>query len=448
MTDQFKRQLGVLSATALIIGEVIAVGIFLTPANMAKSLGSPFWVLVIWVGVGAMSLCGALCYGELAARFPEAGGSYAYLREAFGPAPAFLYGWMSLTVMDPGLTAALATGAASYVGYNIRLSTLAQKLVAIAAIIAVALINVRGVRLGAWFVRWLTVLKVGLLLLILCWAFLLQKGNWSNFIPFVAQRPGSTPLLGALAGGLVGAFFSFAGWWDVSKVTGEVQDPSRTMPRAFLYGLSVVTLVYVATSAAFVYLVPMNSVTDGETFAAQVGQVLFGATGARLFSAIVVIAVVGSLVAVMMSAPRVYFAMARDRLFFQSAAALHPRFNTPVICIALQAMIAIGLVLLGTFQQIISYFFFVVLIFIALTVVAIFKLRWHSLSVDYQTPGYPLTPVVFLLLVITMLVLLALNDPRQSFLGVGVVLLGLPIYYLVFRRREAHRGLHPEGKEI
>lgn len=180
--EQLTRQLGLRTATSLIVGEVIAVGIFLTPASMAKSLGSPFWLLVVWI-VLAMSLCGALCYGELAVRFPEAGGAYAYLREAYGPAPAFLYGWMSLTVMDPGLTAALATGGASYINYNLRLSSVGQKLVAVASILALAVINIRGVKFGGLFVRWLTVLKVGLLLLILLWAFGLQRGDWSNFVP-------------------------------------------------------------------------------------------------------------------------------------------------------------------------------------------------------------------------------------------------------------------------
>lgn len=226
-------------------------------------------------------------------------------------------------------------------------------------------------------------------------------------------------------------------WWDVSKVVGEVRDPSRTMPKAFLYGTSIVTAVYVLTSAAFVYLVPLQSASDGQAFAAQVGYVLFGDVGARVFSAIVIIAVLGSLGAVMMSAPRVYYAMARDRLFFQSAARLHTKFQTPAICISLQAVIASFLVFIGTFQEIIAYFFFVVLVFIALTVFALFKFHSRPAELSYSTPDYPVTPAIFLLLILTMLVLLALNDPKQSFLGVGVVILGLPIYYLVFRRNQA-----------
>src|SRR5882672_4595142 len=168
---ELKRQIGIRTATALVVGEVIAVGIFLTPAGMAKSLGSPFWVLVVWLVMGAMAVCGALCYGELAARYPQSGGSYVYLREAYGRPVAFLYGWMALLVMDPGLTAALAVGLAGYAGYIFSLSPFGVKAVAIGAIVLLAAINIRGLNLGAWLMRWLTVLKLGLLLFILLWGF-------------------------------------------------------------------------------------------------------------------------------------------------------------------------------------------------------------------------------------------------------------------------------------
>jgi APA family basic amino acid/polyamine antiporter len=437
VAEQLKREIGLRTATALIVGEIIAVGIFLTPAGMAKALGSPFWLLVIWLVVGGLSLCGALCFGELAVRFPEAGGLYAYLREEYGPALAFLFGWMALLVMDPGLTAAIATGAASYVGYGLHLSDRANQLVAIAAIVVLALVNIRGVKLGALFVRWLTVLKISFLVFIVLCAFVGQKGTLSNFIPLIAQRPGSKPLIEALAVGVVGSFFAYAGWWDVSKVAGEVRDPSRTMPRAYVYGIVTVATVYILTSVAFIYLVPMEQVTNGQAFAAQIGEVLFGRLGAQIFSGFVLVAVFGSLATIIMSAPRVYFAMARDGLFFSSAAAIHSRFNTPARSIALQALLASLLVLSGSFEQIVSYFFFVTLVFIGITVFGIFLLRRRGiLPGEYSTPGYPVTPIVFLILLAVMLFLLAAGQPKQSFLGVGVVLLGVPVYYLLFRREK------------
>ncbi|MFL6210918.1 MAG: APC family permease [Pyrinomonadaceae bacterium] len=434
-----KRQLGLTTATALVVGEVIGVGIFLTPAGMAKSLGSPFWLLVVWLLMAAMALCGALCYGELAARFPAAGGSYVYLREAYGPAVAFLYGWMTLLVLDPGLTAALAVGMASYAGYGFNLAPAGVKTIAIVVIVLLALANIRGVRLGGWLVRWLTALKLALLLFVVVWGFAGRFGAWANFTPFVAQRAGSTPLSAALAGAIVAAFFSFGGWWDVSKVAGEVREPAKTLPRALTYGVLIVTLVYILTSAVFIYLVPVERVTSGETFAAQAGEALFGRVGGQVFAAIIVVTVLGSLAVYIMSAPRVYFAMARDALFFPAVAKLHPRFGTPALAIALQATLAALLVLLGTFNQIVAYFIFVIVVFVALSVAALFVLRRRTTGAAaagaYRTPGYPATPVIFLLLIALLLVLLASNNPRQVALGVGVVALGLPVYYLFFRRR-------------
>ena len=433
---ELKRQIGLRTAAALIVGEVIAVGIFLTPAGMATALGSPMWLLLVWLAMGAMALCGALCYGELAARFPEAGGGYVYLREAYGPAVAFMYGWMAFLVMDPGLTAALAVGLATYAGYVVHLSPWGTKILAIATIVAIALINIRGVRLGAWFVRALTFLKLGLLAFVILWGIGFQLGDWSNFTPFVARHPNSPPLIRALAGGLVGAFFSFAGWWDLSKVAGEVKDPARTLPKALTLGVVIVTIVYVLTSFAFVYLVPLEKVTSGETFAAQAGEVLFGRAGGTVFSLIVIVAVLGSLAAIVMSAPRVYFAMARDGLFIPAVAAIHPRFETPALAIALQASLASVLVLAGTFNDIIAYFMFVVILFVALTIAALFTLRRREpQSTEYSTPGYPATPTIFLVLISLLLVLLARNNPKQAFLGLAVVSLGWPFYLLVFRHR-------------
>ena len=439
---ELKRQLGLSSAIALVISGVIGLGIFLYPAGMAKSLGSPLWLLTIWLVMGLAALCGALCYGELATRFPEAGGGYVYLREAYGSRVAFLYGWMLLLVLDPGLTATLAVGLASYSSYIVNLSPLAMKLLGVGVILILAGINILGLRLGARLMLIVTLLKVGLLLFIVFWGFGSGLGRWGNFTPFVAQRPGSAPLFAALAGASVAGFFSFAGWWDLTKLAGEVREPARNLPRALLLGILIITIVYVLTSAAFLYLVPLEQVpadeTSAQTFAAQVGLALFGQTGGRIFSSIVVISALGSLAAYIMAAPRVYYAMARDGLFIKQIAAIHPRFGTPARAIALQSVLASILVAVGSFDAIIAYFFFVTVVFIALTVAAIFVLRRRERGGDaktYRTPGYPLTPFFFLALISMMLFLLASNNPKQAFLGVFVVLLGLPVYHLLFRKK-------------
>lgn len=422
-----RRQLGLGSATAAVASEAIAVGIFLTPAGMAKSLGSPLWLLLVWLAMGLMALAGALCYGRLAARYPEAGGGYVYLREAYGEAVAFLYGWKCFLVMDPGVTAALAVGMSSYAAYLLDFSGWKTKLVAIAAIAAVAGLNIRGTLLGAALLRRLTWLKFALLGLLPLWAFALGRGDWSNFLPFAAQRPGSAPLLPALAGALVAAFFSFGGWWEMGKLGGEVRDPQRTLPRAFILGVLAVTAVYILTSAVFIYLVPIEQVASDQTFVAQAGQQLFGSLGGKVLAGVVVLCVLGSLAAVVISAPRVYYAMARDRVFFSGLADLHPRFGTPARAIALQAAMAILLVALGTFAQIIAYFVFVTVCFIGLTVASLLFLREGDGRRRFHTL---FAPVAFLAMLLPLLLLLLAENTQQALLGVAVVGLGAVAYFL------------------
>ncbi len=417
------------TATALIVGQVIAVGIFLTPAGMAKSVGSPFWLLVIWIVMGAMTLSGALCYGELAARFPEAGGSYVYLREIYGRLSAFLYGWMVLLVLDPGLTAIFGVGLAGYAGYLVELSPFGKQLLAISIVIIAGLINILGARVGANFLKVLTVLKIGTLLFIIAYGFIGGFGDWNNFQPFFAVP---TDIFGAFAGGIVGAFFAFAGWWEVTRIAGEIENPERNLPKALIVGVVVITAIYILTSAVFFYLVPISAVTSDETFAAQAGEALFGKVGGIIFAAIVIVSVLGTLVAYLLVSPRVYYAMAKDELFFKSFGEPHPRLNTPHRATIIQIVLASILITAGNFEQILSYFFFVVVLFIALVVAGIFKIHKKEFS-GYKTFLYPLTPLFFLTITALVLLMIALKNPLQSFLGAAVVLLGVPVYYLFFK---------------
>jgi APA family basic amino acid/polyamine antiporter len=448
-TPGLQRRLGLASTTAAVIGTIIAVGIFLTPAGMAKALGSPFWLLLVWLVIGAMTMSGALCYGELAARFPRAGGAYVYLKEGYGPRLAFLFGWMCLLVMDPAITASLATGLGGYFAYIVPLSPLAIKFVGVAVICGLGVMNILSIRVSAGFLRWATWLKLGLLAFLTIWAFAFRLGSWSNFQPFVTQHSGSMQLVPALAVGVVSAFFSFGGWWDVGKIAGEIKDPEQTLPRALILGILVVTTVYIMVSAVFLYLVPLNKVTSNETFVAQAGEVLFGQIGGIVFAAIVIICLIGSLAALIMFAPRVYYAMAEDGLFLKAVAHTHPRFGTPANAIIIQGVIASFLVLIGTFEQIISYAIFIVVFFLGLTIASLFILRSRQQAEKsvILTPGYPITPVVFLVLVALMLVLVAGRSPRGALLGVLVVLAGLPVYE-VFRRSLASGAASKPGQNL
>jgi APA family basic amino acid/polyamine antiporter len=328
------------------------------------------------------------------------------------------------------------------VAYLTGLSPTGLKLVAVGCILGLAAVSLAGVRLAGHVMQWLTALKLGALALMAVLAFALGLGDWSNFVPFVGQRAGSDPLPGALAPALVGAFFAFGGWWEISKLAGEARDPRRHLPRALALGVVAVTAVYIVTTAVFLYLSPLEQVASGETFAAQAGEALFGRAGGDVFAAVVIVAVLGSLMALLMALPRVYYAMARDGVFFRGIAVLHPRFGTPARAIAIQAGLASLLVALGTFNQIVSYFIFVTVLFLGLTVSGLYRLRRDGVAdAASRTPGYPVTPAIFLALVAVLLVLLAGSSPLQAALGAGIVALGLPVYWLAFRRRLSSEGM-------
>ncbi|MBX3297132.1 MAG: amino acid permease [Acidobacteria bacterium] len=428
---ELKRRFGLWTAVAVIIGQVIGVGIFLVPAGMAKSVGSPAWLFSIWAAVGLMTLCGALCYAELASRFPEAGGSYVYLREAYGKGAAFVYGWMVLLVLDPGLTAIFGVGFASYASFIFELSPAGQTALAIAAVLAIGTLTMLGTGIGAGFLRVLTLIKVGTLLFIVAFGFLSGSGNWANLMPFFSTPP---DIFGALAGGLVGAFFAFAGWWEVTRMTGEIADPERNVPRTLVLGILGLSVIYILTSAVFMYLVPAASVANDEAFAALAGQAMFGPVGGQVFAAVVCISVVGTLFAYLLVSPRVYYAMANDGLFFRKVGELHPRFGTPYLAIAIQMVLASVLILTGGFNEILGYFFFVVILAIGVAVAGLHRIRRAETS-GYRTPLYPLPLVVYLILTAVVLFFVGMRSPLQTATGLVVVSLGIPVYHFIFKRK-------------
>jgi APA family basic amino acid/polyamine antiporter len=299
-----------------------------------------------------------------------------------------------------------------------------------------AAVNIRGVSLGSGVIRGLAGLKLGVLGFLVLWGLCLGRGDWSNFVPLVEQRPGSAPLATALIGGMIAAFFSLGGWWDVSKLAGEVRDPGRILPRAMLLGVGLVTLVYILISVVFLYLVPPERIDSRETFAALAGEVLFGRAGGVVLSLIVIITVLGSLAALLMAMPRVYFAMARDGLFFPAAAVLHSRYHTPARAIVIQAGLASLLSVLGTFDEILAYFIVPTVLFVGLTVAAVFVLNRGPQNTQrvLSVPWHPIPPLLFLVPTAVLLVLLAMNQPKHAGIGLAVVMLGLPAYHLVFAR--------------
>jgi APA family basic amino acid/polyamine antiporter len=437
--QKLPRRFGLWTAVAVIIGQVIGVGIFLAPGEMAKEVGSPFWILVVWLVAGAMTLSGALCYGELASRFPEAGGSFIYLRKAYGKTAAFLYGWMVMLVLDPGLTAVFAVVLASYASdlasyaSGFGLSPAGMKVVAILSVVILGVVNILGARLGTNFLRFLTVLKVATLVFLIGYGFLGGFGSWANLSLTIPEKTDFSLL--SFAGGFLGAFFALAGYWEVSRVAEKIENAEKVFPKALTIGVISITILYILTTAVLLYLVPITQVTTDKTLMVNAGQVMFGGLGGAIFAAAIIISLLGTILAYLVVSPWVYYAMAREGLFFQTFGDLHPRFKTPHRASLIQIVAAAVLILLGNVNQIISYFFFVVVLFLGLTVAGLFIFRKQKFD-GYKVPFYPITPIFFLILTAVVLVMVGIGHPWESALGVGIVLLGIPACAMFFKNKD------------
>jgi basic amino acid/polyamine antiporter, APA family len=426
MSNSPARQLGLSAAIAIVTGESIALGIFLTPAAMAKSLGSPLLLGLVWMGMALMAVCGAFCYSELAIRFPESGGEYVYLREAYGEQTAFLYGWMSSLVMYPGVAAALAVGSVAYIA---QVAPLSHRMLAFAPAVILSgfgLVNMLGTRFSGVVASIVNFLKVAVLLTITGWAFAGGHAHLANVLPLAQRRPGSEALFPALASAVVSAFFSFGGWWDASKIAGEVRDPRRTLPLAFLGGVSLVALAYVGVSGAFLAVVPIADVTSNTAFVAQFGAVLFGSAGSRILSECVLICVCGGIAALSMAAPRVIFAMAAKGSFFPAFSRVHQRLGTPVNAILLQTALSLVVLAFGAFDRVLAFIIFSAVLFLALTVSTLFRF-----AEPVKAWWYPMAPVLFMVFCFVVDALILEHDPIPALVGVGIVISGIPARRLI-----------------
>lgn len=432
-----RRLLGLSSAIAVVTGESIALGIFLTPAAMAKSLGSPLLLAGVWCAMALMAICGALCYAELAVRYPRSGGEYVYLREGYGERVAFLYGWMSAAVIDPGLAAALSFGAAVYLGTLIPLSHRFAALLPALLLLLLAGINYLGTRISGRVMTSANLIKILVLFALVGWSLFSGHGSMANLFPLAARRIGSEALVPAIASAVINAFFSFGGWWEVGKLAGEIKDPEKNLPRAFTIGVVLVTAVYLLISFAFLYVVPMTSIVSNTAFVAQFGQVLFGDVGGRVLSACVVLSVLGGLMTLTMVSPRVYYAMAHDGAFFPAFGKLDRRFGSPVYGIALQTVLGVLLLAFGAFDRILAYIIFSVVVFLGLSVATLFRLkrpvvRWW----------YPAAPIVFLVGCVAIGLLILMHDPLPALLGVLMVMAG-GLFRYFFLTRDGTARIEP-----
>jgi len=426
--------MGVWAATAVVTGEAISLGIFLTPAGMAKSLGSPVLLVAVWCGMALITLAGALCFTELAVRNPQDGGEYVYLRRGFGRQVAFLYGWMAAVVMYPGVAGALSVGIVPYIRALVPMPERAAGAMPALILLVLGALNYFGTRLSSGVMATLNWLKVPVLAALVGWAFLSGHAAMANVLPLATRRAGSDPIVDGIAGATISAFFCFGGWWEAGKIAGEVKNPSRNLAVAFSGGVLIVTAIYLLLSLAFVAVVPMERIGSNAAFVALFGEALFGGAGGRVLALCVVLCVMGGLMVLTMAVPRVTLALAQGEAEEAKSGALavfarlHPRFGTPANGVLLQTGMALVVVSLGAFDKILAYIIFPSVVFLALTAATLFRgaspvRRWW----------YPVAPVVFIAGSGVLGLMLLMHSPVAALLGAGIVLCGLPVRWMLTR---------------
>ncbi|OFV96722.1 MAG: hypothetical protein A3F68_03850 [Acidobacteria bacterium RIFCSPLOWO2_12_FULL_54_10] len=451
------RSIGVFTATCVVVANVIGVGIFTTPGFLARDMGSPFALLAIWVLGAILSLAGALCYSELGTLFPEAGGEYAYLREAYGPVWGYLSGWTSFFA---GFTAPIA---AACIGFSAYLSHFAPHLspenilvviplgpwmwrlsggqvAALLALWLLSMIHISGTNRGGKLQAALTVGKTAAITGLIVFGLTLGSGNWGNlshspngFIPEQAFQ--NIPV------SLIFVLYCFSGWNAAAYLAGEIRQPHRNIPLSLLSGTLIVTFLYIGLNLLFLYALPISEMSGVLQIGEKASQSLFGPVGTDFVAALMALSILASASAMVWAGPRVYFAMATDGLFPKRLAGVHSQFQSPAVSILFQSAWTSVLILTGTFEQLIVYSGFVLVLFSALAVSSVMVLRWRhpKLQRPFRVPLYPYTPLVFMGFSIWILLYTLQGRPMESLLGIATVLLGLPFYYY-WRRLSRSQG--------
>ncbi len=419
------------------IGTVIGSGIFLVPGGVLRQAGGrPGPALLVWIVGGALSLLGALSYGELGAMNPAAGGLYVYLRDAFGPLTAFLYGWTFFLVIATGSAATLAVASGSYLQQFVALGPIGEKLAAVGLLALVAAINVRSTRRSADVQNWSTAIKVGALLVmsavLIVWHRTAPAAD-ASFWP----REVSSSLLSGMGLGMIGVLWAYEGWQYVTFSAGEAIDPQRIFPRAIVVGTGSLIGIYLFANVGYLAALGPEGVASSNRVAAEAVEAIVGPGAAKLIAAAILVSIFSATNGLTISAPRVYYAMARDGLFFQTLGDVHPRYGTPAVSIVAGTVWAMVLAASGTFEQLLTYVVFVGWIFYALGAACVFALRRKNPDADrpFRVPGYPWTPLLFIAAAAALVGNTIVSQPGRAAIGIGVVLLGLPVYF-IWRRSE------------
>jgi APA family basic amino acid/polyamine antiporter len=494
VNDHLLRGLGLRDATMIVVGSMVGSGIFIVSADIARQVGSPGLLLLVWLVTGFMTVVGALCYGELAAAMPQAGGQYVYLREAFGPLWGFLYGWAMLLVVQTATIAAVAIAFAKFTGvlvpwfsstawlwkigtfgpfslwfgelgpYTVGVNT--QNLLAIVSILALTWINLRGIQTGALVQNLFTYAKTTALVGVIALGFFFYSdaaltanfgGLW-NSAPSTGGDAAGAGVLTLIGVAMVGSLFAADAWNNVTFVAGEVKDPERTVPRSLVLGVGLVILLYVLINLAYLCVLPMAGASGGasvhdrgiqyateDRVATAVAEVIFGPGGAMIMALAVMISTFGCNNGLILAGARIYYAMAKDRVFFHRVGALNTR-HAPNTALLVQGAWASLLCLSGTYGQLLDFLIFTVLLFYILTIAGLFVLRRTrpAMARPYRVWGYPALPAIYLVLAVFIEIQLLRYKPQYTWPGLIVVLLGIPVYWAW--RKATNVPLSPGGR--
>ncbi|HUI29573.1 MAG TPA: amino acid permease [Candidatus Acidoferrales bacterium] len=437
------ERLNLSTAIAVVIGSIIGSGIFLVPQKIAATLGDAGWIIAVWVFGGLLSLAGALTSAEIAGMIPAAGGQYVYFREIYNGFTAFLYGWTTFIVYQTGSIAAIAVAFAKYLGFffpqlgnwNLNLGMFVMpevgiKLAAICAILFVTIVNYFGVQFGGFVQQLFTYLKVLAITGIVISCFIFGTPAVHLYAPFFGRFHG-TSLIGAFGIALVSVLWAYDGWNSVTYLAGEVKNAQRNIPVALVSGTITVIVIYVLANLAYMYVLSISQIAGSKLVASDAISIFFGKNGAAMIAVAVMISAFGTVNATTMTTARVYFAMARDKLFFSRISDVHPKYKTPHVSLVVQGIWASLLTLTGTYDQLLTYVIFASWLFYALGTFGIFILRKKRPDAErpYRTIGYPFVPLIFVIVSVWFVYNTIVTDPRDSLVGLGLVLLGLPAYW-------------------
>ena len=435
------RRLGLFDATMIVMGGIIGSGIFINPYVVARQVHTPFLVLGVWTFGGLLALIAAFIWAELASRRPDVGGQYAYLREAFHPGVAFLYGWVLLLVIQSGGMAAVAV---TFARYFVEMTGVPVKdsIIAAAMLALLTAVNCLGVRAGSTVQSVFMVLKiVAIVALVMCGLFLAPANN-SATTSTLLDRDASFDLLTAIGAAMVPVLFAYGGWQTATFVAGEIKEPRKNLPRGLLFGVAGVVLLYLSANFVYLHVLGTNGLAENTTPASEVMNRALGTFGSRAIAAGIAISTLGFLSQSMLTGPRVYFAMARDGLFFNAVASVHPRTRVPMVAIALQGLLATVIAFWGRYEQILNYVVSMDFIFFGLTACCVFVFRkrgsdQNDVGAVNRVPLHPITTLLFIASCWLVVINTIYRYPSNTLIGLAILLAGIPAYLFWSRRNKA-----------